>query len=188
MTQFKGPSPIEFPPDLISGDTNQRLRVDQGEPGFWEGRQFRIAYEFDLDVSASELIFIRVTFGTDVILTKSELNLDQGGVKYSLVAGGTPGGTWSNSVPVIPKNTMSGTPAYTSQAAVDTGGTVTGGTISPVYRIRTATGTSARSSGVSTTNDPRGFAAGTYYLRIEQLVGVNDDCLGILNLEWEERP
>lgn len=178
---------VSFPDELLSGDEGfRRLRTDNGEAGFFEGKQFYIAYEFDLSETANRRV-IEVIIGGDIILTKSSLEVDQGGVRYSLVIGGTASGTFSESIPVIPKNSMSDTPAYSSFMTFNVGGDVIGGTERPISRVRTASGNNARANAISDTNENRGFTSTTVHLVLEDLVGVNDDSLGILNLEWEER-
>lgn len=174
-------------PELLSGSEGyRRLRVDSGEPAFFEGRQFRIAYEFNFASTAS--VTIEAVIGVNTILTKSNLEVDQGGVRYSLTAGGTPSGVFGTPITVLAKNGMTGTPAYTSQLTFNAGGSVTGGVNFPITRVRTASANGQRSSAVSGDDDARGFAPTTLHLLLEPLNGINDSCRGILNLEWEERP
>lgn len=176
-----------FEEELLAGDEGfRRIRVDSDEAGFFAGNQYRIAYEFDLSTTANRRV-IRVTVGTNTILTRSELVVDQGGVRYALVAGGTPTGTFDTPITVIPKNTMTTAPTPSSQLVFETGGDITGGTQSVIARTRSASGNNARATAVGTSDQKRGFGPTTLYLLLEDLPGVNDDSTGILNLEWEER-
>lgn len=179
----------EFIEEIFAGsEGNRRLRVDVGEAGLFEGRQQRIAHRVEIAGTPGTQQVIEVTIGVNTILTFSELQLNQGGAKYFIAVGGTPSGTFSNTIPVIPKNTMTGTPSYTSQLSFASGGTISGYTESPIVDVRTSSGNNARATSVGNSTQNRGFGPTTLYIVIEVLDGVNDDVEGILSLEWEERP
>ncbi|MNR01666.1 hypothetical protein D3C85_1174820 [compost metagenome] len=100
---------------------------------------------------------------------------------------GTPLGTYSTALPVIPKNSMSirSTPIYVSQNSILYGGTgVTGGTLVDLTRT-IAAGATAQQSTVSANGfGQRGVAAGTYYWQLENIT--NGTATGTLNLFWAE--
>ncbi len=158
----------------------------ENEKAFREGRTFRIAYEFSFaDNSAGDVV--KVEIGSDMVLTKSLLSVDGGGVRYSVSYGAvTEGGTFGTPVTVFPKNGMSGAPSIASKNTFSTGGTITGGSSFVVDRVRTASGNNQRATNVSDSSEQRGFAPSTVYLVLEPLDSVNDTCEGILNLEWRE--
>lgn len=168
--------------NLLSGN---RMKVEDGDSAFEEGRQFRIGYEFDLSDTSGRRV-IQITFGNNIVLTKSSLEVDQGGVRYSVVGGATATGTFNATIPSLRKNNMDGAPQLTSQTIFKTGGDFTGGTDFPIARVRTGSGNNARASSINTAAQNRGFGTNTLFIVLEDLNGVNDDSLGLLNLEWDE--
>lgn len=156
------------------------------ELAFSQGRAFRIAYEFDFS-SNSELI-IKAEIGTNMVLTKSLLSVDSGGVRYSVVSGAIEGAPYDNLVAKFNRNNQSNVPSYASKIQFYTGGTITGGSDFVVARVRTSSNSNARATNIGDASQNRGFQPVELYLKLEPLNGVNDDCLGILELEWEENP
>lgn len=176
--QSAAPMVVARPPsNMISGD---RLRVDTGNSGFFQGREFRTFLEF----TASQVI--QVVVPVNSILYQLGVTLTQGEVRVETVAGGTPGGTFGTPLPIIPHNSMTErpTPIYNPQVTLAAGGTHTGGTILDVLHVK-ADSNSNRAFTVGDNNgDERGIAPATYYFRIT-VTGTTD---AILRLWWEERP
>ena len=175
---------------LLTGDATkgkQRLRVDPGQTGFFEGREFRTFVEFSI---ASGVTFVvKVVSPINFILSSQTLNVDDGYLRFSAVAGdGTPGGTFSTTHPIIGKNRMTERPSpnYTAQITVSSGGTHTGGTEVEVTRIKAANATSQATTIISSSDEARGLAAGTYYLRFQN-IGTGT-AAGVYAIWWEERP
>lgn len=179
--------------DLGSGFDRQR--VDVGQTGFFEGREFRSYFEFSADAGTSLAVgatrSFRFVIPVDFILQAQTIEVDKGGVRIRAFINATDGGSWTT-VPVISKNRS---PArrvfpsgyYVGQATFFTGGSFTGGTEVDVLRARTASQTVA-SSNVSAAQDAtRYLPAGTYFLIMQPLAGVNDTSEGIYSLSWEER-
>lgn len=168
------------------GGPNQRIRVDPGQTGFFTGQMFRTYIEYTIPSATS--ISLRFTSPIDFILWHQSLDCDQGGVRLEVFTGSTPSGTWT-ALPSIGVNRMSErpTPLYTNQCTVETGGTFTGGTAVDLLRVRAASqNVSATNVGVAQDTE-RGLPAGTYYIRLSALTGVNGDSLGIYRIAWEER-
>lgn len=69
------------PTGLLTSETNPRLRVDVGQTGFFEGREFRTFLEF----SASQVI--RVVVPINVILFNLSVSLTEGEVRVETVSG-----------------------------------------------------------------------------------------------------
>lgn len=173
-----------------------RVRVDVGQTGFFEGREFRSYYEFAAENSNALAVAGTLNFKfvspVDFILQSQIVEVDKGGVRLQAFTGGTDTGGWS-SVPVIAKNrsaTRRQFPSgyYVGQATVFTGGTFTGGTQVDVIRARTASQTVAAANIGSSQDDERYLPAGTYFLTMQPLIGVNDPSEGIYSISWEERP
>lgn len=170
------------------GSGYDRLRVDVGQTGFFVGREFRNYVEFSLPIGNT--LYYRFVSPIDFILQTQLLAVDAGGVRLSVWIGNvTPAGVWTN-LPVIGKNRMSTIrqPAYVSQCQVQIGGTFTGGTEVDVIRVRCASQSVSAQTVGSSQDDERGLPAGTYYIKIEPLTGVNDTSTGIYQIAWEERP
>jgi len=172
-----------LPATATALSSTARIRVDPAQTGFFEGREFRSFIEFDLAQSAS--LVIRVTSPIDFILFEQVLQADSGQVRLEARQGGTAGGTFV-AAPVIGKNRMAArpTPVYTSQIALATGGTYTGGTLLDVLTCKADTNTNRSVSVGASASDERGLPAGTYYLVISGITAIK----GMYSLWWEERP
>lgn len=180
--------------DLGSGF--DRVRVDVGQTGFFEGREFRSYFEFSSETGAAIAVGASRSFKfvspVDFILQSQILEVDKGGVCIRAFTGATDGNGWT-AVPIIAKNRSSkrrqfNTGYYTGQATFFTGGTFTGGIEVDVIRGRTASQTVAATNVGATQDDERYLPAGTYFIRIAPLVGVNDTSEGVYAISWEERP
>lgn len=182
--------------DLGSGF--DRARVDVGQTGFFEGREFRSYFEFSTDVSPSTAIlvggsrFFKFTSPVDFVLQSQIVEVDKGGVRVRAFINATDGGGWT-AVPVIAKNRSPNrrqfnTGYYVGQATFSTGGTFTGGTEVDVLRARTASQTVAAANVGAAQDDERYLPAGSYYIIIQPLAGVNDTSEGTYSISWEERP
>ncbi len=174
---------VTFPLDLLTdgGDgPNRRLRVDEGQTGFFAGREFRTFYEF----TANTVFKIVVPINT--ILWFLGINVLEGECRLETVAGGTEGGTFSTVLPIFGRNNMSErpTPFYTPQVAISAGGTHTGGTVLDVLLNKTADNANFAQSVGAGGGDERGVAAGTYYFRLT----VTGTTRGNMKVWWEERP
>lgn len=179
---------VDLSPDLYTSDTEgfRRLRVDAGQTGFFEGREFRTFYE--LNIATGTSVYIRFTCPVDFIIFEQSLTLDSGSVRFTAITGATPAGTYSNTLPVIGKNRMTSrkTPFYSAQSTVATGGTATGGTIVELFRVVAANATAQQQTVLGAASTERGLPAGTYYLRLENFG--NNAATGVYTLIWEERP
>lgn len=187
--------------DLLNVTTDlgcgfDRVRVDVGQTGFFEGREFRSYFEFsdeentELAVAGSR--YFKFSCPVDFILQSQLVEVDKGGVRLQAFTGATDGGGWS-SVPVIAKNrspTRRQFPSgyYVGQATFYTGGTFTGGTQADVIRARTASQTVSATNVGASQDDVRYLPAGDYYILMQPLIGVNDNSEGTYSISWEERP
>lgn len=182
--------------DLMTSDESgfRRYRVDVGQTGLFEGREFRMVRK--VSVTAGTPLVFRFTSAVDFILFEQSLNCSVGDLEFFAWRStqGVAGGTFTP-LPVAPigKNIGSarrlydGLP-YASQVQLATGGTFTP-TDAQHYvdydRAKTA-GATAQQVSVSGGNDSvRYLAAGTYYLSLASLDGTS---VGRFALAWEERP
>ena len=165
--------------------SRSRVRVDVAQTSFFEGREFRSFLELNIAQGATQVI--KVVSPVDFVLFQQTLTVDSGGIRFSAVTGGTEGGSFSTSLPIIGKNRMSDrpTPYYTAQITASTGGTHTGGTEVEVVRVVAAGSTAQQATVGGEMASERGLPAGTYYLKFQNLS--NGAATGVYSLFWEER-
>ena len=181
---------VAHPPfDLLTdgGDgPNRRLRVDIGQTGFFAGREFRTFREFS--IAAGQTLVLRIVVPINAILSEQSVELDAGSIRITNASGGTPGGSFAETLPVIGKNNMSERPLplYTPQIVFTAGGTHTGGFVFDIHRVVAATATAQQSTVGNIIGDERGVAAATYYVRYENFG--SGTATGTLWFFWEERP
>lgn len=178
-----------FPQDLMTdGGTgpSRRLRVDVGQTGFFAGREFRTFRE--LNIAASTTFVIKAVVPIDVILFGLKVSIESGQLRLATVVGGTPGGSFSETLPIFGRNNMSErpTPFYTPQVALTAGGTHTGGTEIDILRLKANANTNQASTVGAEGGDERGVAASTYHFRLQNLSG-SDAVVGVFSARWEER-
>ena len=85
-----------YPPVKLMSDNDgdhARLRVENGQTGFFAGREARTFYEFSIASGATQVI--KVVAPVDTIVEDLALELDLASVRLELVTGGTEGGTFS---------------------------------------------------------------------------------------------
>jgi hypothetical protein len=176
---------IAQPPALLlSGRTKQRIRVDVGEPGFFEGRQFRIFREFAITTGTT--LTLKFVVPVDILLLLQGLELDSGSIRITNTVGGTPSGSFSETPAVIPKNTMSERPLplYAPQVVVTAGGSVSGFTTLDIHRV-VSTATGVQTTVGNIVGDYRGIGANTYHVLYENFG--TGTATGTLFFSWEER-
>lgn len=173
---------------LTDGGTgpNRRFRVDVGQTGFFAGREFRTFRE--LNIAPSTTLVIKAVVPINVILFGLKALIEAGHLRLATVAGGTPGGTFSETLPIFGRNNMSErpTPFYTPQVVLTAGGTHTGGTEIDVLRLKANSNTNQASTVGAEGGDERGVAAATYHFRLENL-SATDAITGVFSARWEER-
>ena len=179
---------LAHPPfDLLTdggNGPNRRLRVDVGQTGFFSGREARTFFEFSIPTGHS--LYIKAVAPIDTILYAFSVDLFLASIKVSLFSGGTEGGTFNTALPIFKTNTMTDTTSYTPQVTMAYGGTLTGGTLLDVIRAQSGTPAQQSTAHSATSEEPVGFPAGTYYIKLENIDG--DTATGIFKARWEERP
>ena len=167
-----------------------RIRTEEGSTGFYEGRQFRLFYDFQL--AASSQVFIKVVTPGDLLLMDRTVRLDYGFLNLEVIVGGTESGTFDQFITPRQMNVMASSrnrrqfgTAFPAEAlsTLATGGSLTGGTVVDRLRLNTAVEAQAQSAG-SEKFIPRGLAPGTYYIRLQNLQA--QETSGIVYYTWEE--
>lgn len=178
--------------DRLSGF--ERVRVDPDQTSFWEGREFRTFKE--LSIAGSAEYVIKAVVPINIILTKLEVAIEAGFLRLGTYVGGTPGGSFSETLPIFGANNMSAGndhrknlsgAVYAVQTALTAGGTHTGGTELDVVRLKAASVSVQTQSVGSAPFDQRGVGANTYYFRLLNLSSM-DTITGTFKARWEERP
>jgi hypothetical protein len=173
-------APIDL---LTSGKRGtRRLRVDAGQTGFFERREFRISQE--LNISSGTSLVYKFSSPVNFILWEQAFECDANLLKFEAVVGGAEGGTFTP-VAIWGKNRMTEQPEYIGQVSINTGGSVAGGQVAEVLRIKASGATAQRVSVGNTAGSERGFPPGDYYLKLSAIGG---NVTGTFALVWEERP
>jgi hypothetical protein len=171
-----------IPSDMLtSGNFNRRrFRVEPGQTGFFEGREFLTFKEFTL--TGQSTITLKAVSLVPVVLQRFEVDVFTESVRVEWLAGGTETAAFTDPLPVFRTNTIE-TFDYQTQVTLNTNGTVTGGTLLDILEIGTG------QKGVSAINvmdSPLGFAPGTWYIQIKNLT--NQTARGVFKARWEEKP
>lgn len=176
----------QYPPITTNNQgEHRRLKVDVGHTGFYQGREFRTFYEFN--IAAGQSTYLRFVSPIDFIVFQQNLEVDDGSIRMSISSGGTPAGSFNVQLPIIGRNRMSERPLplYEPVITVQSGGTHSGGTELDVMRLVAANATSQRTSIGASISDERGLPAGTFYLRFQNFG--TGAATGVYSLYWEER-
>lgn len=185
ITPYTG---VDLPHDLYTSMTEggRRLKTDVGQTSFFEGREARTFFEFNIPSNSS--VTIKAVSPVNIILFSVGATVDSSGIRLITVAGGTETQPFNTTVPVLSKNNMTSrpTPFYVPQATLSTGGSITGGVTIDIVRIVAANATAQQTSVGSESFSERGVNPGTYYWVIENLS--NGNATGVFRAFWEERP
>jgi hypothetical protein len=176
-----------YPPAKLMSDndgTYSRLRVENGQTGFFAGREFRALYEFSIASGATQVIKVVAPVDTIVQLFMAEIELAE--LRVELMVGGTEGGTFNTAVPIFKTNTMSTASNYTGQVTMNVGGTHTGGTLVDLILLKSGTNQNKAVQQTASDELPNGFSAGTFYIKLINTDGAT--AAGIFRARWEERP
>lgn len=199
MTSTTGKAiPDKLITDGGEGGGAPRLRVDPGSTGFFARREFRAFMAFDAglgtQIPTGRRVLLRAVTAVNTIFVGLAFDFDNGALRLTTYNGGTPTGTFNQTLPIVSTNSMTEKPAYTpvtvlTATAPGTSGTVsiTGGTVIDLVRLKSANATASTTTISATSDNPRGVPAGvTFYLLIENIS--NGDAEGTIHLRFEERP
>ena len=176
-----------YPPKILMTDDDgdyARVRVDVGQTGFFAGREFRTFYDFTINDGAT--FVLKAVTSVNVILYDFTVDVELGDIEVELLGGGTEGGTFSINLPILKTNNMTDASDYASNVVMTANGTHTGGTAFDKFRIFVGDNLSKIGTKTASEQYPIGFAPGTYYIKLKNLVG-NKQAKGIFRARWEER-
>jgi hypothetical protein len=159
-----------------------RMFVETGGVSPTENRQYFMFHEFSTPSAGTEVVKVVITGNT--VMNAFSVKVMSGKARVEIVAGGTEGGTYSQSISKLPVNNMTTAVPRTSTTTVTSGGTLTGGTTLDLFLVNTGDNVN-QSSGVTSGEDfAIGFAAGTYYIRITNTD--NSTTAGLVKALWTE--
>lgn len=163
-----------------------RVRVDLGQTGFFEGREFRCFKR--LDMASNQTLYFKFVAPVDFIIFLEEAVITEGFLDITAYREiSNDAGTWTKINP-IGRNIMTNRPSplYVPQCALYEGGTFTPGVeVGPPILIKTSNATSQQTSTPGGASRERALAAGTYYIKI---LSSGIASVGCYYLEWEEKP
>ena len=169
---------------LTSQDlTTARLPVDVAQTGFFEGREFRMSFEFDISSGASEVL--RFTATTDFILWEQRIEVDEGFLIYTPTINPATAAGFTTPITQYGKNRMSTAPVVTNTVTVTNGGAITGGTVVETVRIKAANASGQQQTVGGSAASERGLPAGDYYLMLH---AEGSRTRGVISLTYEIRP
>ena len=188
-------STTNLPRDVWTSSSEgfRRLRVDAGQTGFYEGREFRTFFEFNIP-SGNVQVF-KFVAPIDFMLFEQTLTVDAGSIRFQALTGATEVATFNTALPVIGKNRMAQRkqPYYTPVITITTHAApvalnsgITGGTVVENTRIVAANATAQQQTVSGGAQSERGLPVGTYYLRLHNFG--TGAATGVYSLFWEERP
>lgn len=170
---------------LTNEDTeNPRLRVENAQASFFGGREFRLVK--DITILSGQQITYRFVSTVDFVVERLDFDLTLSQIRAEFRDDGTPSGDFNTPVQFFNCNQMSTAPDYTSGMTITTGGNHIGGNVYEISVLKSGANVNQATTKAITNNTPVGFAAGTYYLHIQNTDGATSD--GVLHIRWEERP
>jgi hypothetical protein len=159
-----------------------RIFVETGSVNPTENRQYFMFHEFSMSANATEVVKVVIT--GDTVMNAFSVKVMSGKARVEIVAGGTAGGSYSQSIPIFPVNGMSSATPRNSTTVMTSGGTLTGGTTMDLFLVNTGDNVN-QSSGVTSGEDfAIGFPVGTYYIRITNTD--NSTAAGLVKALWTE--
>ncbi len=184
-----------LPRDVWTSSTEgyRRLRVDTGQTGLFEGREFRTFFEFNIPAGNSQTL--KFVSPIDFMLFEQTLTVDSGSIRFQALTGATEIATFNTPVPVIGKNRMAQRkqPYYTSVVTITThaspvtfGSGISGGVVVENTRVVASNATAQQQSVNAGAQSERGLPAGSYYLRLHNFG--SGSATGVYSIAWEERP
>ena len=159
-----------------------RIFVDAGNVNPVENRQYFMFHEFSVPAAGTEVV--KVVIAGNTVMNAFSIKVMSGKARVEIVAGGTAGGTFNQSIPVFPVNGMTTAQPRASTTVMTSGGTLTGGTTMDLFLVNTGDNVN-QSTGIAVGEDfAIGFPAGTYYIRITNTD--NSATSGLVKALWTE--
>ena len=178
-TNYKNPITDSF--EQVHG-LNGRMFVDAGGFNPAANRDYFMFHEYSIPSSGTEVV--KVVIAGNTVMRAFTIKVMSGKARIEIVAGSTEGGTYSQSIPIIPVNGMTTAAARASTTVMTSGGTATNGTVMDLFLVNTGDNVQ-QSSGVTSGEDfAIGFPAGTYYIRVTNTD--NSTASGLIKALWTE--
>jgi hypothetical protein len=178
-TNYKNPKTDSF--EQVHG-LHGRMFVETGSVDPTENRQYFMFHEFSTTAGATEVI--KVVIASDTVMNAFSIKVMSGKARVEITTGSTPGGTFSQTVPIFPVNGMSTAPARASTTVMTSGGTAVNGTVMDLFLVNTGDNVN-QSSGITSGEDfAIGFPTGTYYIRVTNTD--NATSAGLIKALWTE--
>lgn len=173
-------------PSSITQVRQSRADVSSELSSFYAGTQFRVFKEISLAAGAS--MVLKLERACDIIIRGFSLDMTDGELKAEIFSGSTPSGSFSEAVPIFPKNISANlpVPVYKTQAVMTTGGTIANGTLIDVLRAKTTNASGQISSIGAKLEDQYGAPAGIGYYKISN--PGNSAAVCVFKMWWEELP
>lgn len=165
-----------------AGGAAGRVFVSQGDPCFFEGRQYFTFYELNIAQAASQVI--KVVLTENVIMRDFFVAIDVSAARVEIVSGGTEGGTFGTGLTLQNLNNMTTAPDRASTTTMSTGGTHTGGTVLDLFLLNAGNNLNQAVGQQGGEAFPVGFPPGTYYARITNTG--NATLTGLFKARWTE--
>lgn len=161
-------------------DDNQELGS-----GFARGAQFRFFKRLSLAAGASWTF--KMVRTRDIIVNLLQVDTSDGWIQMDVYRDAVEGGTWSEIVPLYPRNDMTEVPqpAQVVTTQVLAGGTITGGVQRDTLTVKTSSATAQAATINLASQGQRGFAKGTTgYYKFSNPGAQVATC--VIHMEWEE--
>lgn len=149
-------------------------------------RAFRINEEFTIPVG-QKLVY-KFIINTNTLLTSSSIEVDQGGVRYSVYSAqqATETASFNTVAPIYRRNLMNPPLSLPTNQIFKGGSATFTGIPNTIVRVRTSSGNSGRASAVGKSESSRAFPPVITYVEIAPLDGVNVTTTGVWDLEFQE--
>lgn len=178
---------VDLPHDLYTSDNPKfrRLRVDNGQSSFFQGREYRTYREFSIPAGGNWAL--KVNVNEDIILWDITVSVDGGGVRMrtvyddSTVVEISP---FDTPIRVLPKNGMSEAPVRSTTTVIRNGGSFENGDEIDRHRIVANDQPNIRQTVGGRQGSERGVRSGVYYIQLQNLF--NTAATGTISSWWEE--
>lgn len=163
---------------------NGRIFVEDGNSAFYEGRQYFTFKEFSIAQGAVGVFKVVIT--ENVVMRDFFVVLEVSSARVEIVTGGTEGGTFNSTLPLMQTNNMTTVTDRASTSTMTYGGTLSGGTTLDLFLLNSGNNLNQAVGQQGGEPFPVGFAPGTYYVRITNTG--NTTATGLFKSRWTENP
>lgn len=159
-----------------------RIFVEAGSVDPTDNRQYFMFHEFSVASAGTEVVKVVIT--GDTVMNAFSIKLMSSSARITITTGSTEGGTYNQTVPVLPVNGMSTAVPRASTTTITSGGTATNGNVMDLFLVNTGDNANQSSGITSGEAFAIGFPAGTYYIRVTNTG--NSTAAGLVKALWTE--